>query len=51
VHGLDVEPSGAIGVGALMVGQVRFASGSTVVVVTGRNLSRSLLGELLDGDA
>lgn len=50
-HGLVVEPSGAIGVAALMGGQVRFGSGPTVVVVTGRNLSRPLLGELLAGEA
>ena len=50
-HGLVVEPSGAIGVGALLGGQVRIGSGPTVVVVTGRNLSPSLLGELLAAEA
>jgi threonine dehydratase len=48
-HGLVAEPSGAIGVGALSRGFVPPAEGSTVVVVTGRNLSRSLLSELLAG--
>ncbi len=50
-HGLVVEPSGAVGVGALLGGQVRIGSGPTVVVVTGRNLSPSLLGELLAVEA
>jgi threonine dehydratase len=53
-HGLVVEPSGAIGVGALLAGDLSAdpaggGGGSTVVVVTGRNLSRSLLADLLAG--
>jgi threonine dehydratase len=51
-HGLVVEPSGAIGVGALLAGVLGVAAGggSTVVVVTGRNLSRTLLADLLAGN-
>jgi threonine dehydratase len=52
-HGLVVEPSGAVGVAALMGGWVRTGSGPTVVVVSGRNLSPTLLVDLLasGGDA
>jgi threonine dehydratase len=46
-HGLVVEPSGAVGVGALMGGLVRTGSGPTVVIITGRNLSPTLLVDLL----
>ncbi len=38
-HGLMVEPSGAIGVGAVLGGLVEPGNGDTVVVVTGRNVS------------
>jgi threonine dehydratase len=46
-HGLVVEPSGAVGVGAFMSGLVRTGSGPTVVIISGRNLSPTLLVELL----
>jgi threonine dehydratase len=49
-HGLVVEPSGAVGVGALMGGLVHVGSGPTVVVISGRNLSPGLLVELLAGE-
>jgi len=49
-HGLVVEPSGAVGVAALLSGAVAPGRGPTAVVVTGRNISAPLLGELLSGE-
>ena len=46
-HGLIVEPSGAVGVGGLLSGRLRPGPGPTAVVVTGRNVSVTLLGQLL----
>jgi threonine dehydratase len=48
-HGLVVEPSGAVAVAALLCGRLAPGSGPTAVVVTGRNVSGALLGELLSG--
>ena len=48
-HGLVVEPSGAVAVAALLSGRLAPGSGPTAVVVTGRNVSGALLGELLSG--
>jgi threonine dehydratase len=49
-HGLVVEPSGAVAVAALLNGNLRPGPGSTVVVVTGRNVSPDLFARLLDGE-
>jgi len=49
-HGLVVEPSGAVAVAALLSGRLRPGAGSTAVVVTGRNITGALLGELLSGE-
>jgi threonine dehydratase len=43
---LVVEPSGAVGVAALMTGKVR-ASGNVVALLSGGNILRSLLAEIL----
>ena len=50
-HGLVVEPSGAIGVAAVLGGLVEPGDGQTVIVITGRNVSRSLLAEILSGES
>jgi threonine dehydratase len=50
-HGLIVEPSGAIGVGAVLNGLVEPVSGDTVIVVTGRNVSSALMAEILSGES
>jgi threonine dehydratase len=50
-HGLVAEPSGAIGVGALSHGLFERSGGKTVIVVSGRNVTRQLLVELLGGPA
>jgi threonine dehydratase len=49
-HGLVVEPSGAVGVAAVLSGVVARGRGPTAVVVTGRNISATLLGALLAGE-
>jgi threonine dehydratase len=49
-HGLVVEPSGAIGVAALMSGLIEPGDGTTVAVVSGRNVSQKLLVEILAGE-
>jgi threonine dehydratase len=49
-HGLVVEPSGAVAVAAFLSGGVGPGPGSTVVVVTGRNVSPALFARLLDGE-
>ncbi len=49
-QGLVVEPSGAVGVAALLSGVVAIDRGPTAVVVTGRNVSATVLGELLSGE-
>jgi threonine dehydratase len=46
-HGLVVEPSGAVAVAALLSGRLAPGAGPTAVVVTGRNITGALLGELL----
>jgi len=48
-HGLVVEPSGAVGVAAVLSGRVQGGAGPTVVVVTGRNVSAVLFADLLSG--
>jgi threonine dehydratase len=50
-HGLVAEPSGAIGVGAMSHGLVETSGGPTVIVVSGRNVTRQLLVELLAGES
>jgi threonine dehydratase len=47
-HGVVAEPSGAVAVAALLDGSVRRGPGSTVVVVTGRNVSGAVLAPLLE---
>jgi threonine dehydratase len=49
-HGLVVEPSGAVPVAALLSGRLDPGPGPTAVVLTGRNISHALLGELLSGE-
>ena len=49
-HGLIAEPSGAIGIGAMLHGLVETAGGPTVIVVTGRNVATQLLVDLLTGE-
>jgi threonine dehydratase len=49
-HGLVVEPSGAVGVAALLSGRLAPGRGPTAVLVTGRNVAPSLLAQLLDGE-
>jgi threonine dehydratase len=46
-HGLVAEPSGATGVGAMLHGLVERSGGPTVIVVSGRNVTRQLLVEIL----
>ena len=46
-QGLVVEPSGAVGVAALRSGRLEVGDGPTVVVLTGRNIARDLLVEIL----
>ncbi len=50
-HGLIVEPSGAVGVGAVLSGLVDAVSGDTVIVLTGRNVSPGLMAEILSGES
>jgi threonine dehydratase len=50
-HGLVVEPSGAIGVAALLGGLAEPGAGETVILITGRNVSRSLMAEILSGES
>jgi threonine dehydratase len=49
-HGLVVEPSGAVAVAAILAGRLGCGPGPTAVVVTGRNITAALLGELLSGE-
>jgi threonine dehydratase len=53
-HGLVVEPSGAIGAGAMSAGLITTADvsarGTTVIILTGRNLSPALMVDLLSGE-
>ncbi len=49
-HGLVVEPSGAVGVAALLSGRLTAGRGPTAVLVTGRNVAPPLLARLLDGE-
>jgi threonine dehydratase len=49
-HGLVVEPSGAVGVAALLSGRLTPGRGPTAVLVTGRNVAPPLLARLLDGE-
>ena len=49
-HGLVVEPSGAVGVGAVLNGAVEPGAGATVIVITGRNISSDLMAEILSGE-
>jgi threonine dehydratase len=46
-HGVIAEPSGAVGVGALLSGRLLPGPQSTAVVVTGRNVAPALLSALL----
>jgi threonine dehydratase len=46
-HGLISEPSGAIGVGAMSNGLIEKGLRSTVIVVSGRNVTTKLFAELL----
>ncbi|MCG5466620.1 pyridoxal-phosphate dependent enzyme [Micromonospora sp. MED01] len=48
---LVVEPSGALGVAALLAGRVRVSRRRVAVVASGGNISASLFGELLAGSA
>jgi threonine dehydratase len=50
-HGLIVEPSGAIGVGAVLSGLIGPVSGDTVIVLTGRNVSPALMADILSGES
>jgi threonine dehydratase len=49
-HGLVAEPSGAVAVAGLLAERVSLGPGPTAVVVSGRNITTGLLGELLDGE-
>jgi threonine dehydratase len=49
-HGLVAEPSGAVAVAAVLSGRLQPGDGATALVVTGRNISARLLGELLSGE-
>jgi threonine dehydratase len=46
-HGLVVEGSGAVGVAALLHGRINAGEGSTVVLLTGRNIAPKVLADLL----
>jgi threonine dehydratase len=46
-HGLVVEGSGAVGVAALLHGRIDASQGSTVVLLTGRNIAPKVLADLL----
>jgi threonine dehydratase len=48
-HGLVCEPSGAVAVAGLLAGRTQPGRGTTAVVVTGRNITAALLGQLLSG--
>lgn len=50
-HGLVVEPSGAIGVGAVLSGLLEPGSGETVIVISGRNVAAGLLADILSHDS
>jgi threonine dehydratase len=49
-HGLITEPSGAIGVGAMSHGLVETDGGTTVIVLTGRNVTTTLFSDLVAGE-
>lgn len=49
-HGLITEPSGAIGVGALLDGLLEADEGPVVIVVTGRNVVSELFVDLITGE-
>ena len=46
-HGLVAEASGAAGVAAISEGLVKRSGGPTVIIVSGRNISTTLLAEIL----
>ena len=50
-HGLVAEPSGATGVAAMSHGLVESRVARHVIVVSGRNVTRQLLVELLAGES
>jgi threonine dehydratase len=49
-HGLIVEPSGAVGVAALLCGLVQPVTDATVIVISGRNVTAGLMAEILAGE-
>jgi threonine dehydratase len=50
-HGLVVEPSGAIGVAAVLSGLVQPGRDATVIVITGRNVTARLMADILSGES
>ncbi len=50
-HGLVAEGAGAAAVAAVRAGKVSAADGPVVALVTGRNLTDSVLRRALDGNA